>query len=550
VLPPTRWRRWLKAGAAQPSISLASIPGVGKTTTVICFLRALLASDGHSDVAALVCVRRKDQIEAIVQEANLDCADFAVLTADPQLNAIGCGAPDQARVLFTTHAMIEKRCEGRPFTKVESFHFHGKPRAVRIWDEAILPGQALTISRDNLGYLFAPLRGRYPALIGDVEDLFAGLKDTESGSTICLPDLAEVHGVDLNQALEAVADRPEHKLTVEALWFLFGKHVTVRRDGAYGNTMLDYKDTLPDELKPLLALDASARVRRVYRCWEKGRGGIINLPPAEKHYDNLHIHVWNRGGGKSGFRKDGMVFVEGVIATVMTRPEEEWLIIHHKADIDMDFEEEVRARLPPFGPRLHFCHWGVHDATNQFANVPNVILAGTLFMRTSYYEALGRLASAYPSSSGRFRQDEIVKVTLGEHRHMILQALCRGAVRKCVGNGCPPTRAYIIASDGSGIAQQLPAIFPGARIHRWQPVKKGLKGKVADAFEFITQELLSKPWGRVTFREVMVHIGWVSSKDFKRRIRRHRDFIDALAAEGIKEAGRGKRTTAFERIAS
>ena len=448
-------------GRCSPAIYLSSLdPGVGKTTTVICFLRALLTSDAHRDVAALVCVKRKDQIEAIVQEANLDCPDFAVLTSDQQLNAIGCGEPDQARVLFTTHAMIEKRCEGRQFTKLKCFQYQDEPRAVRIWDEAILPGQTLTVSRDSLGHLFDPLRGRYPALINDVEELFTGLKNVENGSTICLPDLAEVHGADLNQVLEVVADRPEQKLTVEALWFLFGKYVTVRRDGTHGNTMLDYKDTLPDDLKPLLTLDASVRVRYAYRCWEKGRGGISRLPWARKRYDNLDIYVWNRGGGKGGFRRDGMLFVEGIVTTVMTRPDEEWLIIQHKPDIDMDLEQEVRARLPLFGPQVHFCHWGVHDATNQFANVPNVILAGTLFMRTSYYEALGRLASAYPSCRGRFDPKEITKVTLGEHRHMILQALCRGAARKCDGNGCPPARAYIIASQRSGITQELSGDLP------------------------------------------------------------------------------------------
>jgi hypothetical protein len=508
----------------------------------------LLASDVHTNVAALVCVKRKDQIEAIVNEAKLNCADFAVLTADPQLNAIGCGSPDQARVLFTTHAMIESRCEGRTFVKVNCFHFQGAPRAVRIWDEAILPGQTLTISRDNLGYLFTRLRGRYPALINDVEQLFAELKNVETESTICLPDLAERHRVDLNQVLELVADHPEQKLTAEALWFLFGKYVTVRQDGAFGNTMLDYKDTLPDDLNPLLALDASARVRHVYRCWERGRGGIVRLPSAEKRYDNLEIYIWNRGGGKGGFRRDGRLFVEGIVSTVMSRPDEEWLIIHHKSDIDMNFEEEVRARLPLFGPQVNFRHWGVHDATNEFANVPNVILAGTLFMRTSHYEALGRLASAYPSSRGRFNTEEITKVTLGEHRHMILQALCRGAVRKCVGDGCPPARAYIIASYRSGIAQELPSIFPGAKLQLWQPVKKSLKGKVAEAVQFIERELFRRPWCRVTFREVMDHIGWTCSKDFKRRIRRHEDFINALAAGGIEEAGRRKYPTAFERI--
>src|SRR6476646_4109057 len=137
-------------GGCSPAIHLSSLdPGVGKTTTVICFLRALLASKDHDHVAALVCVRRKDQIEAVVKEANLDRAHFAVLTSDKELNALGCGTVSRARVLFTTHSMIEKRCEKNgSFNSIAAFHYRGEPRSVRIWDEAILPGQPLTISRD------------------------------------------------------------------------------------------------------------------------------------------------------------------------------------------------------------------------------------------------------------------------------------------------------------------------------------------------------------------------------------------------------------------
>ena len=110
-------------GRCPPAVYLSSLdPGVGKTTTVVCFLRALLASPDYTDVAALVCVRRKDQIEAIVEEAGLDDADFAVLTADAGLNILGSGSPEDARVLFTTHTMVEKRCEGRQFTKVRDFY--------------------------------------------------------------------------------------------------------------------------------------------------------------------------------------------------------------------------------------------------------------------------------------------------------------------------------------------------------------------------------------------------------------------------------------------
>ena len=534
-------------GRCPPLIHLSSLdPGVGKTTTVIFFLRSLLASNAHTDVAALVCVRRKDQIEAIVKEADLDPDDFAVLTADKELNGLGCGSPPKARVLFTTHSMIEKRCErSGSFGAVAAFHYQGEPRAVRIWDEAILPGQPLTISRDALALLLAPLRGRYPALADQIEDLFTKLKTTKSGTVICLPDLAEVHNVDLNDALERVAERPEQELAVEVLWFLFGQHVTIRQDGALGNTMLDYKETLPHDIKPLIALDASARVRTVYECWEQGRGGIFRLPTAQKRYDDLNIHVWNRGGGKSGFRKGGDLLVEGIASTILRKPDEQWLIVHHKKEsIGRDIEDEVRTVLPS-AARVHFLNWGAHDATNDFAEVPNIILAGTLFLRPSHYEALGRLASALPSSRGRLADATTRQVTVGEHRHLILQALCRGAVRRCVGDGCPPTHAYIIASRKSQIAEELPRIFPGASIRLWRPVRKALTGKVAETVQFLTALLASAPSSLIRFPEVMSHIGWTDHKEFKRRIRHHADFIDALDDAGIEEWGSGKWPKGF-----
>jgi len=196
-----------------------------------------------------------------------------------------------------------------------------------------------------------------------------------------------------------------------------------------------------------------------------------------------------------------------------------------------------------FGPTVH---WGAHDATNLYGHLPNVVLAGTLFFPASHYEAQGRLASAHPSSRGRYDEERIKQVTLGEHQHMILQALCRGAVRKC--DGCPPARAYIIASRRSGIVAGLPHIFPGAQVLAWRPVQKPLKGKVADAFGFIVGELARSPWSPVAFRRVMAHLGWTDARDFRRRVRQHPDFVEVLAAESIEEYRSGKVLRGFSRV--
>ena len=120
-------------------------------------------------------------------------------------------------------------------------------------------------------------------------------------------------------------------------------------------------------------------------------------------------------------------------------------------------------------------------------------------------------------------------------------------MRKCAGEGCPPAHAYIIASRKSGIADELLSIFPGAHVLPWRPVKKALKGKVAEAVEFITTQLGSAPSSTVTFKQVMAHIGWTDRKEFKRRIRQHDDFIDALDDAGIEEWGPGRWPKGFRR---
>ncbi|HWM46184.1 MAG TPA: hypothetical protein VNR11_04640 [Xanthobacteraceae bacterium] len=539
----------MASGTADPTIYLSSLdPGVGKTATYIHFLRELLASPYHRDVSALVCISRREQIAAIVEQVGLLSDDFAVLTADPDLNKLGCGDPSSARILFTTHRMVEQRCRGGSFQCVSAFHYRGRPRAVRIWDEAILPGQTLTVERYALALLLKPLSCR-PALASDVERLFELVGQAKDGDVLTIEDLAEKHGITLNEALSLVADgTPDQQAAVEALWFLFGKPVSVRKDGTRGNTILDYRDTLPDDIKPLLALDASVRVRSVYLYWEEQRGGVQKLPPAVKRYEPLTIYVWKRGGGRTALRKADARLAEAVANTIMTRSDEDWLIIAHKDRGGENLPEEVRALLPEeMMDRVHFLHWGAHDATNQFAHVPNVILAGTLFFPQSYYEALGRMAAARHPGEGPFSDEEFRNIMLGEHRHLILQAICRGAVRRCDGERCPPTRAYIIASGHSGIAQVLPDIFPGAKIERWKPLEEELRGKAGDACRYIL-ERLDRPGAFVPFRDVMAHLGWRDRREFKRSIRRHAGFCDAMAAADVEEWGPGRWPSGFRRV--
>src|SRR4051794_24758410 len=95
--------------------------------------------------------------------------------------------------------------------------------------------------------------------------------------------------------------RDDQRAILSSLWFLSGKVVTVRRDGPMGNTMLDYRDTLPTALPPMAILAAPGGVRETSRDIEESRRTPVRLATAVKRYDRLTIHLWRTGGGKRAF---------------------------------------------------------------------------------------------------------------------------------------------------------------------------------------------------------------------------------------------------------
>jgi len=540
-------------GRCEPGFYLSSLdPGVGKTQTITRFTKALMASPGHSDVGVLICVSRLSEIQSLVKDMGLDDEDYAAFTSDRSLNLLGCGKPESGRVLFTTQQMVERRCRDEFFEDVESFYYQGLPRQVRIWDESMLPGQTVTLDRDRIGFLFQPLRSLDYALAETIEKVFSGLKYVEDGALFSVPDFAEDHGVDLNEVMRVLEEAPLiEQEAASSLWMLSGKTVAVRKDGFLGTTILDFKETLPQDLAPVVILDASGRVRSTYTEWEKNRGGLIRLKSAPKSYKGLRVHCWRRSGSKTAFRKEGMELVEGIVSTINSKPDEEWLVVCHKPTRNYDVESSVRDLIGIDKDNVHFITWGNHQATNEFSHVKNVILAGTLFYRSSHLEALGRLAAGRHADQGRYTCKERRKVELGEHAHLVLQALCRGAVRVCEEGMCSPCDAYIIASTKSGIERSLPRIFPGCNVVRWKPVKSVLTGKVKEAVEFIDGWFEDNPQEDfLPFRTVMKTMGMKSASNFRKAVRQHSGFMEAMDDRFIREHGKGKYRTGFLRLSA
>jgi hypothetical protein len=301
--------------------------------------------------------------------------------------------------------------------------------------------------------------------------------------------------------------------------------------------MVSFRESLPHDLAPLVILDASGRVRTTYDWWHDHRGNLRRLSPAPRCYDNLTVHVWDAGGGQASFQSEASRYwrSNGITKTINSKPAERWLVVCHKAHKE-DVEKDIRRELSGDQARVSFLYWGVHRASNDYCDVPNIVLAGTQFLAPSSYEGIGRAACRLWPNDGEITEQSQRQIERGELADRVLQAVCRGVVRKAVGDQCPPCNVYVIARPASGLRELLPRIFPGCRIEPWEPAPPRLKGKPAKAIKFIKDWLEEHPGGDlVEVKEVMGAIGEPSRANFNKNVRNHAGFKLALGEEGIRE---------------
>jgi hypothetical protein len=532
-------------GTCPPQIFLSSLdPGVGKTTTLIEFIKQIVASPEHCAVGVLVCLSRLDEVERLVGECGLVEADFAVLTANKDINALSSTPHFRAQVLFTTQQMLTRRCPTDGFAQSSSFHFMGSPRSVRVWDETLEPGDVLTLSRDHLSSLALVLRPISGQLADIVLDLTRQLGEHEPG------DVVEFPVVDQDTVRQAISSAPGNdiKRWLEAFAAMSGRSVRLLEGIGNQCIALDIREAVPSDLAPILVLDASGRVRQTYAHWEKQRGGLVRLRSATKRYDPLTINVLDQGGGKDSWRKQGDQLAREIATVIDSKPDEPWLVVHHKDARGVDPKAAILRWMRSDMSRVHFIHWGAHQATNDHKDIPNVILAGTLFLPESQYHGLCYASTGISSQHG-LPPDLLRDIQMGEHGHGILQALCRASVRGNDGGMCKPCNAYIIASKGSGIRGALDKWFPGCRVKTWKPRHKPLKGQVQKAVAYIEYRLSVDPAGVILFRDLMGALEIVDRSNFNRTIRKHEDFQTAIQRLGLEECavGEGKHKNALRR---
>jgi hypothetical protein len=517
-------------------------PGTGKTTTVAAAIRNLVVLQDYKEIGVIIFLFRVEEIAKLAQAMGLSDQDYSVVVSDNYLEGkLGNPEKTMARVLFTTQQMLESRLRWHgAFESIPDFHWNGSPRQVRIWDEAILPAQPITLNYYGISSLLkiAGHEGN-AGFADDLDSIHKLLGEAKSGHIVRLPDVS-VHGITMGDMRSWYEDN-EDKACCEALFGMSGKEVRVRKD--VRNTALDYENFLPDDLGPMLVLDASGQFRKVYQFWQQNREDLIALPSPPKNYNGLTIHHWNRGMGRKSRKDEGEKFVEGAVKAIRSIPQDEHiLVIYHnrKSQKEPDWEREIRSHLLQ-SDNVHFCNWGKHTATNDYHQCRHVILLGVLQYSASAYEAIARGAKGL-NVKDKLSDTDLQATRLGEIAHHIFQAACRGMVRKSEGESCPSgCNLYVIGSDHAGVGiprDLLSQIFPGATIKDWRPVIN-LKGRAKELWDLLQGMPSGTPIEKEDLRQKlgMNHVQQLN------QLLKHPDLRATIEEEGSRlEDGRGTVT--------
>lgn len=345
----------LISGKGEPKFIVAPIDaGLGKSISYKAYLSEKESKGFNDDESILIIYKTKEEArEFVMINPPASLRDISLFTSDNDINSLGANDSGSARVLITTHEMIRARLAKKPFTSADEFFYNGKPRRLRIWDEAIAPARTIHLPIDDLLRLNAPLRYANDKWLSKLESFVDMVKLTPDGEVLTVP-----HELDTAFPKSTLSLPASEVDTLQHLRRAIGGKVLVRRNGGH-QALIGVGVALPADLAPLVVLDASARVNPTYELWRDHRGGLLFLPAVTRSYRNLRVHLGKAGCGKKALSDSETrePIIGRILQIILTKPDERWLVIGPKAGMGLSLESELKKDAPDRS-KLSYLHWG------------------------------------------------------------------------------------------------------------------------------------------------------------------------------------------------
>ncbi|MCJ2186468.1 hypothetical protein [Novosphingobium beihaiensis] len=510
-------------------------PGMGKTRACISFVKAWRQAGYQPASSILIGLSTLAELEKMINEMGLLSHEFGVFTSKDEMNVLGLPEDrhGEARVLFTTQQMIRSRTKGRSFADAAEFHYQGSPRALRLWDESILPAAHVVMDRDTLSGMVRSFRKRLPAFANALDTFAASMVAQNDGDVITVPDSLTLGPSSLQRAKASVETKGE-KTLLENLQQMIGCQMVLRDQPHAGTVLVGSTPVLPDDFAPVVVVDASARVRTAYQLWAEHRRNVAILPGAGHSFHNMTIHHWHRSSGKQALFSDldRREIAEGIAEAWRRDPKGKWLVVSYKDTLD-PLKLAVKHAIGDEGAQLEWLHWGLHTSTNAFRDTDNIVIVGQWTYPPATYEAIAMAASGLgpvEASSLNVRD-----VETGEHAHNLLQALCRASVRKSIRGGTARCNAFLITSL-SDTETFLETLFPGHSYAKWREGSIASEA-VGKAMELVDAHFATTGPSPMKKKDLRDAVGIKDASHFTRRVLQQPAFLHFLASRQLESSG-------------
>ena len=526
-------------GLLEPSFYLSPIDtGMGKSLCIKSFIKSLVINGSINESGILICLHTKAEIQSFINDCKLDRDLFSVLVYNDPLNNEGRGEAgrNEAPILFTTHQMVRSR-SGSSFCTAKDFHYRGKPRNLRLWDESMLPAEPVSFFIDALSSLAAPLRPYEDQFVKELDSFLKTVGFRKSGEQILIPErLGEWASSILrsdSKGLRKLTDK--QFLALEQVAKSAGMELTASQSLKTGKTLVGTVAELPADLTPAIIFDASGRLKETYNLWQKHRGNLVRLDPATNDYSNVTINLWKTGAGRDALEDDekGRTIFRQVAKVIEAKADEPWLLVSFKPNDDLDPLEEVRSYLPD-GIRIEFVHWGRHFAINDYADIKNIVVIGSWLYPLGTYKALYEAATGRPA--GKQTTEDISRIRASEFQANLLQAFMRGHGRKSINGKAGECIAYVVASASPNPEPLIAAALPGCKMVEWSPIPKELTGQAKKVADYL---LAQKASGAKSLSKSAVGVAvGIPSKQRRTTVFGSQAFEDWLKDNSIRKDGR------------
>ncbi|UXC91106.1 hypothetical protein EGM87_01025 [Sphingobium sp. RSMS] len=516
--------------------------GSGKSRAVQSFVREWKETGFPGDGSIIIFLATFDEIDSFRQSCQLDQSDFACVSADRKFNQFGLGRSrsNEAKVLFTTHEQARRRiAEHGGFEAIASFHYLGKPRTLRLWDEGLDAARPVSFNLNILEALPTLLRdvAGSDGLITAIDALRLDKAQRQAGFILSFPielrDLAHSIAIPCKKA-----GLPSDILqAVEGLAHLAGQRAILRKERK-GLMVVGAGEPIPNDLAPLIIFDASARLRRSYRYWADRCSNVNFLHMAVADYSAMELHWWDRSAGKSSLADPvERQRIVAVAAELINNSDAEWLVIHQKKvesrfnGVSYCVADEIQEKLHTQA-KARFIHWGKHIASNEHRDIKNVLIIGGNHYPYQGYEAI------YMAATGTLAN--IDKAAVGmigayEFAHHVYQAACRSNLRNMNSEAAGTANVYLIAANRGGRKEALEEAFPNCTMYDWTPVPPKRKKKVQIVMDTM-MALFSNGRLVVTTKELWQACGGKNA-DYLKRIWQDSSLAEFMTDKGIRRRG-------------